>query len=200
MIDLVTQEEAEHLLAESSATPVFIFKHSTRCPMSAAALAEFTSFLQERPDLSARAARVLVIENRPVSQWLAQRLNVPHASPQVLLVVGGSVAWHASHDDIGRAALESATDAAAVGRGVCPMEQFPPSVQRRITRLRWAAGLVWLGWLVVAAAVYWLFRFGPPSAESLMLIVLCTAILGVGAIVFIYLIYRLGEVANEGVE
>lgn len=43
---------------------------------------------------------VKVIESRPLSLWLADRLNVNHASPQIMLVKNGVVVWHASHGSI----------------------------------------------------------------------------------------------------
>lgn len=43
---------------------------------------------------------VKVIESRPLSLWLADRLNVKHASPQIMLVKNGVVVWHASHGSI----------------------------------------------------------------------------------------------------
>ncbi len=43
---------------------------------------------------------VKVIESRPLSLWLAERLQVKHASPQIMIVKNGAVVWHASHGSI----------------------------------------------------------------------------------------------------
>ena len=83
-----------------------ILKHSTRCPISAAAYREFEIFVNAGTDVPAYL--VLVVENRPVSRLIAEKLEVEHASPQVILLRDGSVAWHASHWNISRTALENA--------------------------------------------------------------------------------------------
>ncbi len=51
---------------------------------------------------------VKVIESRPLSLWLADRLRVKHASPQVMLVKNGDVVWDASHGSIRVPALADA--------------------------------------------------------------------------------------------
>jgi bacillithiol system protein YtxJ len=43
---------------------------------------------------------VKVIEARPVSNAVAERLNVQHQSPQIILVRGGAAVWSASHFNI----------------------------------------------------------------------------------------------------
>jgi len=85
-----------------------LFKHSTRCPISAQASRQLDSFQQEHPDLPIAYARVLVVENRPASRWLAQRLGVEYASPQITLIARQNAVWKASHyaitaPNIGRA-------------------------------------------------------------------------------------------------
>jgi bacillithiol system protein YtxJ len=88
----------------------FIFKHSTRCPVSAYVNGEFLEFLRQNP--SVPSYLVLVIENRPASLAVAEKLGVPHASPQAILVRGGKQVWHASHGSITAAALNGAWQAA----------------------------------------------------------------------------------------
>lgn len=78
------QQPGKHLL----------FKHSTACPVSAEAYGEFRAFLRES-DTS--AAEVLVIEDRPVSNKIAEQFGVKHESPQIFLLEDGKVLWHASH-------------------------------------------------------------------------------------------------------
>jgi bacillithiol system protein YtxJ len=80
--------------------PVLIFKHSTRCSISATAL----SRLERR--WNADRANGLVpylldlIAHRPVSNQIAQDFGVQHESPQVLLIHQGLCVYHASHLDI----------------------------------------------------------------------------------------------------
>lgn len=106
--ELQSPAELEQLLRHPR--PVLILKHSTQCPISAAAYQAFQRFAANHP----RAAEyrvVKVIEQRPLSNEIARRLGVRHQSPQALLVHRGTVRWHASHWDITEQSL-----AAALGR------------------------------------------------------------------------------------
>jgi bacillithiol system protein YtxJ len=58
-------------------------------------------------------AWVRVIEERPVSLALSQRVGVTHQSPQALLVRNGVAVWHASHYAITVEALRDAVSSAA---------------------------------------------------------------------------------------
>ncbi len=89
----------------------FVFKHSTRCPISSEAESQVDAFLREHPDVP--VWRVLVVEHRPASLAIADLLEVPHASPQVILLAGGEVRWHTSHWDVTEAALRAEWEAAA---------------------------------------------------------------------------------------
>lgn len=106
--DLPTQPDAERFLG--TAGPRWVFKHSNACPVSFAAHDEVEAFLAAHPE--AALARVVVQEARPVSNWLAQRLGYVHQSPQLFLVDGGQVRWHASHWGITRDAMERAAGVA----------------------------------------------------------------------------------------
>jgi bacillithiol system protein YtxJ len=55
---------------------------------------------------------VRVIEERPVSLALAERVGVQHQSPQALLIRNGAALWNASHHDITTEALQNAVAAA----------------------------------------------------------------------------------------
>jgi bacillithiol system protein YtxJ len=84
----------------------FIFKHSTRCSISSEAYRQVESFASDAPE--ARIHVVLVVENRTTSNAVAEKLGVPHASPQAILVQDGRAAWHTSHWDITRKSLAEA--------------------------------------------------------------------------------------------
>ena len=102
---ITTNEELDEL--PQSPEPALLLKHSTACPSSAYAKSVFTEFSSDHPD-SAVYAMVLVIESRPLSNAVADRLSVRHQSPQVVLVEGGQAAWHASHYSISNENLEQA--------------------------------------------------------------------------------------------
>ncbi|MBN8217173.1 MAG: bacillithiol system redox-active protein YtxJ [Spirochaetes bacterium] len=94
------------LLGESLEKPVFLFKHSSTCPISAAAWREFKVFMEAHPDASCYMN--LVIEDRPLARKIAADTGIPHASPQAILFRGGKASWNASHGDISRENLDLA--------------------------------------------------------------------------------------------
>ncbi len=94
--------------------PFLLFKHSTTCPISAAAYDEYLAFRERDPAL--RTAVVRVIEERPVSNHATAVLGIRHESPQALLTVNGAVVWNASHRAITADALARAATAAR-GKG-----------------------------------------------------------------------------------
>jgi bacillithiol system protein YtxJ len=106
MIDLRRDGDLEQLLEISKTTPVLIFKHSTQCSISTQAYEEFTEFAEDC--LSLHCGVVLVIENRRLSNAIAQLLRVQHESPQVILIRDGRPVWHASHWSITRNSLNEA--------------------------------------------------------------------------------------------
>jgi bacillithiol system protein YtxJ len=106
VVQLRQDRDLEQLLEQSKTNPVLIFKHSTQCPISSHAYEEFTEFAEAAEDLI--CALVLVIENRNVSNTIAERLNVPHESPQAIVVKDGHAAWHASHWSITADSLNEA--------------------------------------------------------------------------------------------
>jgi monothiol bacilliredoxin len=102
----------------------FIFKHSTRCGTSAGADQEFEEFAEEVESAGAGGPgkapvpiyRVLVIENRPVSDAIVRLLGIRHQSPQAILVENGTAVWTASHGAITAGALRKAWES-EVGSG-----------------------------------------------------------------------------------
>lgn len=93
--EITTLPEWENVLQKSKEKPVLLFKHSTTCPVSAAAYREFTSFESDMD-----AYLVKVIESRPVSNEIESNLGVQHQSPQIFIVSNEEPIWHASHWNI----------------------------------------------------------------------------------------------------
>lgn len=96
---LTTVDQLDQLSTTSSSIPVLVFKHSTRCSISAVAkwrLEEAWKFSEETilPYL------LDLIEHRDVSNEIAQRWNIIHESPQILVLHDAKVIHHASHLDI----------------------------------------------------------------------------------------------------
>ena len=80
------------------APAALVYKHSTRCPISAMAQEEMRELADRRPDLPMYV--VAVHAQRGMSHEISERLGVAHHSPQLILLVNGEVAWDVSHFDI----------------------------------------------------------------------------------------------------
>ncbi len=115
--ELTTIEHFEACLADSSGSMAFIFKHSTACPISAAAHARVLQYIGDAQgnDLPPFYL-VKVIESRPVSNEIAERLSVVHKSPQLILILDGKAAWSASHHGIHGEAISQALAKVAADR------------------------------------------------------------------------------------
>jgi bacillithiol system protein YtxJ len=93
-------------LDNSNQQSLLIFKHSTRCPISAAAHLEVEAYLSDSPNAEVTYGLIYVVEDREVSNEAAERLNVQHESPQVVLVKNGQSVWNTSHSAITSNALK----------------------------------------------------------------------------------------------
>ncbi len=107
MKPLTSPQSLEQVLAESESSPVLVFKHSTACPVSAAAHQEVAAYENAAPG-ALPVFLVRVIEERPVSNLIAGTLNVAHASPQIILVRHRAAVWNASHMGITASAIQKA--------------------------------------------------------------------------------------------
>lgn len=108
MKELTDEQALEDAMAASEASPVFLYKHSTVCPVSGAALQRLRAFLKQAPPGTPEVLMVKVIESRPVSNAIARTLGVEHESPQLILVRDRRAAWSASHHAITGDAILSA--------------------------------------------------------------------------------------------
>jgi bacillithiol system protein YtxJ len=103
-------DELERLLTESQTQPVLLFKHSYTCGISAEALDELITHLNEE-NTDIRYAMVTVQTHREVSNAVSTKLGVRHETPQALLVCDGRVVWSASHFRVNAAELNKAVRA-----------------------------------------------------------------------------------------
>ncbi|MCY3713758.1 MAG: bacillithiol system redox-active protein YtxJ [Gemmatimonadetes bacterium] len=98
LTELAALDEA---IASSAERPVFVYKHSTVCPVSARAADHYYDFADEDTSTPTPLfTQVMVIENRDLSNEIESRLGIRHESPQLLLLRDGKVTWHASHFSI----------------------------------------------------------------------------------------------------
>jgi bacillithiol system protein YtxJ len=106
IIEIQSENQLQQLLTAALRSTLWIFKHSTRCSISSAALAEFQAYARELPeDAEPTLGLVRVIENRPVSETIARITGIEHASPQAILMKDGTAVWNQSHWQITKAAL-----------------------------------------------------------------------------------------------
>jgi bacillithiol system protein YtxJ len=96
-------ESFEELAKRSHDAPVVVFKHSTTCPISAAAFNELSQF-------DGDVALVEVQSARNLSKEIEQRTGVVHESPQVLVLRKGRVVWEASHWRVKAEAVQQAVN------------------------------------------------------------------------------------------
>ena len=92
-------EQLSGLIMESSSIPVIIYKHSSRCGLSTMT----ENKLEEGWDLLKPKVRLYfldLIRNREVSNSVAERFNVRHQSPQILIIKNGICVYNSSHYEI----------------------------------------------------------------------------------------------------
>lgn len=110
-------EDLDKCLANSAETSVFVYKHSTVCPISARAHRQLTEFLSKAGPRRPEAYMVNVIENRALSKEVEARLSVRHASPQLILIRDARALWSASHGGITAESIEQAVARLAAQSG-----------------------------------------------------------------------------------
>ncbi|MFT4739220.1 MAG: bacillithiol system protein YtxJ [Cyclobacteriaceae bacterium] len=110
---LTTIDELDEAIKVSDKQPVLIFKHSTRCSISSAALDRLQR-KWEGQDLSTVAPYYLdLIAYREISNEITQKLGIYHQSPQALLIKEGKVIYEESHFSISCEEIASAAVASS---------------------------------------------------------------------------------------
>jgi bacillithiol system protein YtxJ len=93
-IALTEPTQLESLAERSKVKPQVIFKHSTRCNISSTAKYR----LENGPGSEAVDFYYLdLLAYRAISNQIAERFQVPHASPQVLVIREGRCVYDESH-------------------------------------------------------------------------------------------------------
>lgn len=97
-LDRIEQlEEIDHL---SESHPVVIFKHSTRCSISAATLNRLERKWDNKKVENLIPYFLDIIANRDISNAIAHRYQIEHESPQALVLKEGKCVYSNSHFDI----------------------------------------------------------------------------------------------------
>ena len=89
----------DELVAQSHEQPCLLFKHSTRCSISAMAKHRLErDWLASTPSL--QPFYLDLIAFRQISNEVESRFGIRHESPQALLIQNGRCVYDASHLDI----------------------------------------------------------------------------------------------------
>ena len=94
-----TEQQLNDIVALSKEQPVMLYKHSTRCSISLMAKKVIESEYQG--DITDKVSIYLLdlLNYRSVSDAIALRFGVTHASPQILLIKDGKCVYNTSHED-----------------------------------------------------------------------------------------------------
>lgn len=92
-MNLDSTEQLDELFQKSHEAPVVLFKHSTTCPISAAAYREIAG-------VDGDVNIVVVQQARNVSNEIADRTGISHESPQAIVLKDGKPVYQASHYNV----------------------------------------------------------------------------------------------------
>jgi len=109
-IPLQHMGQLDEIVALSDNAPAVIFKHSTRCSISRFALKQFEAeTLQSNVFTEDNISMYFLdlLEYRDISNEIANRFQVTHQSPQLLLIKNGKSVYDVSHSDINAGELET---------------------------------------------------------------------------------------------
>ncbi len=95
--ELQSVDTIDQIIDESNSRPIIIFKHSTRCSISAASLDRLERRWDQAEMNQVKTYFLDLIRFRDVSNAVAEKLNVRHQSPQVIVLRNGKVVHDASH-------------------------------------------------------------------------------------------------------
>ncbi|MDQ1088408.1 MULTISPECIES: bacillithiol system redox-active protein YtxJ [unclassified Siphonobacter] len=88
-------EQLETIAQASFDHPVLIYKHSTTCSISATAKSRLERQWDDSQGIESYYLDLL--RYRPISQAIAEKFEVQHESPQVLLIRDGKCVYNESH-------------------------------------------------------------------------------------------------------
>ena len=100
MIKIIeTPEDLNNALEESMMMPVLLFKHSSTCPISARAYSRITKGVEDK-SLKINVYMLIVQKSRELSNHIAEKFDIQHESPQVIVVYKKEAVWNTSHNSI----------------------------------------------------------------------------------------------------
>lgn len=105
-IKLTQMETLEEIAEDSHNQPIAILKHSTSCGISRMVLRQFEQNYNLEQD-SVKLYFLDLLSYRDISNKIATRFNVPHESPQLIVIKDGKSIYDASHSEIDVNKLET---------------------------------------------------------------------------------------------
>lgn len=98
-IQLTQMETLEEIAKDSNNQSIAILKHSTSCGISRMVLRQF----EQNYDLDSEKIKLYFLDllsYRDISNKIATKFNVPHESPQLIVIKDGKAVYDASHSAI----------------------------------------------------------------------------------------------------
>lgn len=95
--NLENENELDKIIAHSQQKPVAIFKHSTRCAISAMAMSRLKNAWNDEEMKDVDFYYLDLLSHRNISNKIADQLKVTHQSPQIIVVKDGKAVYHNSH-------------------------------------------------------------------------------------------------------
>lgn len=96
-IHLTDISTIDQIIKDSFDKPQVIFKHSTRCSISSMALNRLE---REETPTNANFYYLDLLSYRNISNAIADKFNVYHESPQILIIRNGECTYDESHQGI----------------------------------------------------------------------------------------------------
>jgi bacillithiol system protein YtxJ len=93
-IPLTDEAQLQEIISKSGTRPQVIFKHSTRCSISSVAMQRLKR--GQLPD-ELEFYYLDLITYRKLSNKVAEQFDVPHESPQILIIRNGACVYDESH-------------------------------------------------------------------------------------------------------
>jgi bacillithiol system protein YtxJ len=97
--ELNSEIQVDEIVDISASNPVLIFKHSTSCSISSMVLSRFERHWKSA-GVNVDPFILNLLKFRAVSNYVSNRFNITHESPQVLVIKEGKCIYHASHNAI----------------------------------------------------------------------------------------------------
>jgi len=104
---LDSEAQLKEIINGSYERPAMIFKHSTTCGISAGAKDRLESNWNIDPE-KMDFYYLDLLNHRPISNLIAETLDVIHQSPQVILIKDGAAVYNTSHHAIDPQAVNDA--------------------------------------------------------------------------------------------